>query len=175
MLLCESDTGYKKICIWKDEMPFDYIGKVHESFNVNAGSGIWHTGMICIEAKLNPRHISNYALICMRYVKNFHNQTEIVIHSGKEEIGFASYVLPLNKCISVGLNEEFASCIKEIFMEYPHKNMPCGTIEILCGGYDEVSSSKMSFKKVIELLVFMFKNIDKMTDEELQNKLLLLL
>lgn len=27
MLLFESDNGYKKICIWKDEMPFNCIQK----------------------------------------------------------------------------------------------------------------------------------------------------
>lgn len=175
MLLCESDTGYKTICIWKDEMPFNYMGTTKERLCVDVGSCTWHTGLICIEAKLNPRHISNYAMVCMRYIKNSCNQTEIVIYSGKEEVDFTSYVLPLNKRISVGLNEEFASAVKEICMKYSHERLPSGTIEILCGGYDEVGSSKMSFKKVMELLVFTFQNIDKMTDDILKNELLKLL
>lgn len=53
MLLFESDKGYKKVCIWKDEIPFMYVGQNTMHLSVASGDVKWHIGTICIEVKLH--------------------------------------------------------------------------------------------------------------------------
>lgn len=172
MFLFESNNGYRKVCIWKDEIPFKYIGQNTLHLRTEAGDANWHIGTICIEAKLNPRHISNYAMICMKYMDNQKNKTDIIINFGREKLSFISQVLPFNKAVCMGLDKEFADAIDEFFEEYPLEKLPGGTIEILCGGYDEVGSSNVAFKKVMELLMFAFQHIDELSDNELQCEVL---
>ncbi len=172
MLLFESDNEYKKVCIWKDEIPFKYDGQSTMHLSIVAGNINWHVGTICIEVKLNPRHISNYAMICMKYTDNQKNKTDIIINFGRETLSFKSQVLPFNKAVCIGLDKEFADAIDEFFKEYPQEKLPSGTIEILSGGYDEVGSSNVSFKRAMELLVFVFQNIDDLSDSELKCELL---
>ncbi len=171
MLIYETDYGYKKICIWKDKMPFECTGYGTLNRHTKVGNIDWHIGTICMEVKLHPGHISNYALICMKYTKNQNDAMDIIINFGREKCFFNSNILPFNKDVCVGLNKEFADAIYEFFEEFPIGNLPSGTIEILGGAYDEVGSSNVSFKKVMELLIFMFVHIDKMNDEELQSEL----
>ncbi len=172
MLLFESDNGYKKICIWKDEVPFEYVSQDTLHLSVEADNTNWHIGTICIEVKLNPCHISNYAMVCMKYTNDQKATTNIFINFGRENFSFKSQVLPFNKTVCAGLDKEFADAINEFFKEYPLKKLPSGTIEILSGGYDEVGSSNVAFKKVMELLTFVFQYIDVLSDNELQCKLL---
>lgn len=175
MLLFESDNGYKKVCIWKDEIPFNHVSHNTMHLCAEAGDINWHIGTICIEVKLHPRHISNYAMVCMKYTNNQKNKTDIIINFGKDNISFKSQVLPFNKAICLGLDEEFADAVNEFFKEYPLGKLPGGTIEILSGGYDEVGSSNAAFKKVMELLVFVFQHIDELSDDVLQCSLLSLM
>ena len=55
------------------------------------------------------------------------------------------------------------------------KRYTSGTIEILGGGYDDVGSSNVAFKKTMELLMFIFQHIDNLSDDELQCELLKLI
>lgn len=175
MLLFESDNGYKKVCIWKDEIPFKYAGQNALHLSVEADGSNWHIGTICIEVKLNPHHVSNYAMVCMKYTNNQKNKTNIIINFGREEFSFKSQVLPFNKDVCVGLDKEFADAINEFFQEYPLGKLPSGTIEILSGGYDEAGSSNVAFKKVMELLTVVFQHIDALNDKELRDELFELL
>lgn len=175
MLLFENDNGYKKVCIWKDEVPFKYVGQNTLHLSAKADDTNWHIGTICIEIKLHSRHISNYAMVCMKYTNNQKNKTDVIINYGKENLSFKSQVLPFNKAVCVGLDKEFADAIDEFFKEYPLGKLPSGTIEILSGGYDEVGSSNIAFKKVMELLTFVFQHIDELSDNELQCELLKLI
>lgn len=171
MLLFESDNGYKKICIWRDEIPFRCVQKNKMHLSMQSGSIDWHIGTICIEAKLSARHISNYAMICMKYVNNQDNKVDIVVDYGRNDTLFKSQVLPFNKSIHIGIDKEFADAIYEYFQEYPQKELPSGTIEVFGGGYDEVGSSNFSFKKVMQLLVYVFQNSDNLSYEELKAEL----
>ncbi len=175
MLLFESDNGYKKVCIWKDEVPFKYVGQNALHLSAESGDINWHIGTICIEVKLHPRHISNYAMVCMKYTDNQKNKTDIIINFGRENLSYKSQVLPFNKAVCVGLDKEFADAIDEFFKEYPLGKLPSGTIEILSGGYDEVGSSNVAFKQVMALLTFIFQHIDDLSDNELQCELLKLM
>ncbi len=175
MLLFESDNGYKKICIWKDEMPFNCIQKEKILLSMNARNADWHIGSICLEVKLGARHISNYAMICMRYTDNQENNVNILVSFGRDDILFQSQVLPYNKSVCVGLNREFADAIHEYFQEYPQNELPSGTIEVFGGGYDEVGSSSFSFKKGMQLLVYVFQHIDNISSDVLKNELLKLM
>lgn len=175
MLLFESDNGYKKVCIWKNEIPFKCVGQNTLHLSAESGDINWHIGTICIEVKLHPRHISNYAMVCMKYTNNQKNKTDIIINFGRENLSYKSEVLPFNKAVCLGLDKEFADAIDEFFKEYPLGKLPSGTIEILSGGYDEVGSSSVAFKKVMELLTFIFQYIDNLSDNELKCKLLRLM
>lgn len=175
MLLVESNNGYKKICIWKDEARFEYVNQNALHLSTESGDIHWHIGTICMEAKLHPHHISNYAMVSMKYTNNLQNKTDIIINFGRENISYKSQVLPFNKDICVGLDKEFADAVEEFFKEYPLGKLPGGTIEILSGGYDNVGSSNMAFKKTMELLTFAFQHIDELSDNELQCELLKLI
>lgn len=172
MLLFENNNGYKKVCIWKDEIPFNYVQRKKIHFCMGSGDVNWHIGKICIEVKLNPRHVSNYAMICMNYINNQKNKVDIIINHGREDSLFKSKVLPFDKIVCVGLDKEFADAIYEFFEEYPIEQLPSGTIEIISGAYDEVGSSNVAFKKAMELLIFIYRNIDKLDDDTLRYELL---
>lgn len=171
-MLFESDNGYKKLCIWKDEIPFKYVGQDTLHLSSESGDINWHIGTICVEVKLGPRHISNYAMVCMKYMNDKKDKTDIIINFGKESLPYKSQVLPFNKSVCLGLDKEFADAIDEFFREYSFGKLPGGTIEILSGGYDEVGSSNIAFKKVMELLMFIFQHIDDLSDNELKCELL---
>ena len=172
MCIRDSDTGYKKVCIWKDEVPFNYTNYDTLSLCKEAGDIHWHNGIICIEARLNPRHISNYGMVFMKYTYNNSNKTNIIINYGREDFPFISQVIPFSKIIYAGLDKEFADGIYKFFQEYPAGKLPGGTIEILSGGYDEIASSIISFQKIMEILVFIFQNIDEMDNDALQTNIL---
>ncbi len=172
MLLFESDNGYKKVCIWKEEMPFKYVGQNSLHLSIEAGDAKWHMGTICMEVKLSPGHISSYAMVCMKYTYNQKNKTDIIINFGRESLSYKSQVLPFKRTVCVGLDKEFADAVDEFFKEYPLGKLPGGTIEILSGGYDEVGSSNVAFKKVMELLTFVFQHMDNLSDNELQYEIL---
>ena len=70
MIKYENDNNTKKIYIWKNDNPLDVISDKKIVTEVNAKEVFWNEGMICVEAKLNSRHISNYAMICMSYRYN---------------------------------------------------------------------------------------------------------
>lgn len=175
MIVLEDTNGYWKISVWKDNMPVSYKGEKGFSDRFLAGKADWYAGTLCIEAKLNPRHISNYAMICMRYTPKDIAETELIIYSDEEQIFFESTVLPFKKRIHVGLLEEFEEAIKDYFYKGMNGNLPSGTIEVLYGGYDEVGSSSVSIKKTLELLVFLFQHIEKMSDDRLKEELLCLI
>ncbi len=69
------------------------------------------------------------------------------------------------------MNVEFAEAIKEYFLSCSTKRLPVGNIEILGGGYDEVGSSNIAFKKVMDILLFNFENINQKDSLELRNHL----
>ena len=161
MLVFESYNGYKKVCILKDEVPFKYIGQNALHLSTKSGDTKWH-----------PRHISSYAMVHMKYMDNQKNKTDIIINYGEKNTSYKSQVLPFNKTICAGLNNEFADATDEFFKEYHLGKLPGGTIEILSGGFDDVGSSNIAFKKTMELLTFVFRHIDELSDNELQRELL---
>lgn len=175
MKIIEDDKGYKKICIWKDNELFCHVGEKRSSIRIKGGESAWYNGTICMEVKLHPRHISNYAMICMRYTMADEKETEVIMCSRKERIPFKSQVLPCERCIYIGLLKEFEEAIEDYFHTCPRENLPNGRIEILYGGFDEVGSSKVSFTKAMELLIFIFQHIDRVCDEEMKMELLKLM
>ncbi len=175
MLLFENHNGYKGICIWKDEVPFKHVSNNILHIRTESGDVNWHVGTICLEAKLSPLCVSNYAMVCMKYTNNKKNGTDIIINFGREDFSFKSQVLPFRKEVSVGLDKEFADAISDFFKEFPHDSLPSGTIEIFSGAFDEIGSSNMAFKKAMNLLVFVFQNIDNFNDDELKCELLKLM
>lgn len=84
MLLFESNNGNKKVCIWKDEIPFNYTGNSALHIHTEAGDINWYIGTICLEVKLHPRHVSNYAMVCMKYMSSKKNETDIIVNFGRE-------------------------------------------------------------------------------------------
>lgn len=163
------EEGYKKICIWKDELPIEFKGNNTISLCEKRNNINWHEGIICLEARIRTGHISNYAMICIKYNKKQSDKTDIFININEDENTFCSHVLPNNKAILIGLDEEFAEAIKEFLNEYTG-DLPYGNIEIF-GGYDDVGSSNFSFKKVMELIIFVCSNIDKLSSDAMSTEL----
>lgn len=157
----------KKICIWKNEKPCEYMGEKRLDISLDSGGRDWYNGTICMEVKLHPRHISNYAMICMKYTPRKKAKADISIYSNSNRIEFVSKVLPFGRCIHIGLLREFEEAIEDFFYECPKGDLPNGDIEILYGGFDEVGSSKNSFKKAMELLVYVFQHIERISEKEL--------
>ena len=120
MISFESSTGDKKINIWKDEIPIPCVRQTSLQINKNVKNNLnWHEGIICVEALFGPLHVSNYAMVCMKYSSDIRGEVNIRINCGVDKSYFLSYVLPDNKKISVGLEIEFANAIKEFFKECP--------------------------------------------------------
>lgn len=171
MLLFSTKDGYKKICIWKDEIPFEYSNSDSVCVQYEGDSDIeWYNGIICMEVKLHPRHISNYAMLCIRYNKN--EKSNIIINNGVTDILFDSRVLPYGKKISTGLTKEYIEIIEKFFKEYSSSKLPNGTIEVITGGYDDVGSSACSFEIIIELLMYTFARINQVSDQQLLYELI---
>ncbi len=175
MLSFQTSNEYKKVCIWKDEVPFKYVGLNALHLSVESGDINWHIGTICIEVQLHPRHVSNYAMVCMKYIRNKKNKTDIIINFGRDARFFKSQVLPFNKEVTIGLDKEFADAIDEFFKEYPLYKLPGGIIEILSGAFDGVGSSNFALKKVMNMLLLVFQHIDEFDDDKLQYELLKLM
>lgn len=171
MLEFESDNGFRKIKLWNNEMPFNYISNKNMSLTIDAGDETWYEGTLCLEAKLNPRHASNYAMICMKYTYVQCSKTQIIIHYGIEYIDKKKNEL-FNKNAIVGLDDFMAKAIYDIFGECASESFPCGVLEVIGGAYDEVGSSYMSFKRIVELMIWIFSNYSKIDNEELGNKIL---
>lgn len=170
MLKFESDNGFRKIVLWNNEVPFDYISNKKKKMIIDAGNNIWYEGTLCIEAKLNPRHASNYAMICMKYTYIKSPKTDIVIHYGnyyKDKMNGL-----FNKKAVVGLDDFFAKTIYDIFREFPPDIIPCGVLEVIGGAYDEVGSSYMSFKCIIELMIWIFSNYNRISKDSLGDEIL---
>lgn len=160
------------MCIWRNEEVCEYAGTKRLNMRVPAGKRHWYNGTICMEVKLHPRHISNYATICIKFTPKKESETEICIYAGEKQYVFESKVLPFNRRIQIGLLREFEEAIEEFLFECPREDLPSGSIEILYGGFDEVGSSKISFKKAMELLVFIFQKVDRINEEQLKQELL---
>lgn len=172
-MLFENNTGYKKISIWKDEIPIFCTKQTNLSFSKSVNNTLnWHEGIICVEALLGPWHANNYAMVCMKYSSSKKESVNVIINYGMENTSFQSKVLPVHKIINVGLQLEFAKAIEEFFVECSMDRLTGGTIEILGGVYDEVGSSNIAFKKVMDILLFLFEHIDQMNIIELEKKIL---
>ncbi len=101
MMLYESKSGYKKINIWKDEMPVPCKKQKFICLNKMANNHVcWYEEIICIEALLGPWHASNYAMVYMKYSSNVRRDVNIKINYGVENIPFPSKYCHLikNKC-----------------------------------------------------------------------------
>lgn len=147
MFLFENEKETKKVCIWKDEEPFHCVGQEALHLGSNACDVAWYAGTICIEARLNPHHASNYAMVCMKYTPKPSSKTDIFIRFGKERVTYRSKVIPFNKSVHVGLNKEFVDAIEDFF-DLCNGNLPRGTIEIIGGAFDEVGQVMRHFKKL---------------------------
>lgn len=151
-----NETGYTKINVWKDEMPISCHGNDTIEILLNGDDIKWYQGTICIEAQLNVWHCSNYAMVCMKYTDTQSYKTEVIIHQGYSILDKTTKLF--NNTALLGLNDEFVNAIKEYFVLSPHNKIPCGRIEILGGAYDEVGSSNVSFRNVMNLLTYVFCN-----------------
>lgn len=165
----------KRVCMWIDEAPFKHVSNNVLHMRTESGDINWHIGTICLEVKLSPLCVSNYAMVCMKYTNNKKNEADIIINFGREDFFFESQVLPFSKEVVVGLDKEFADAINDFFKEYPSGKLPSGTIEIFSGAFDEVGSSNIAFKKTMNLLIFVFQHIDEFKDDELRCELLKLM
>lgn len=171
MLKFESNDGFRKIVLWNNEVPFDYISNKKMKMIIGAGKNVWHEGTICMEAKLNQRHASNYAMICMKYTYTQSKKTDIIIHYGNYYKDKKINGL-FNKNAVIGLDDFFAKAIYDFFRECPPNIIPCGVLEVIGGAYDEVGSSYMSFKCIIELMIWIFSNYNRISEDSLGGEML---
>lgn len=59
------------VIIWIDESHFPVADGEKYKVEKNADSKTqWYEGEICIEAKLNPMAVSNYAMLCTKFIKS---------------------------------------------------------------------------------------------------------
>lgn len=174
MYLFESKNETKKVCIWKDEEPFHCMSQNVLHLSSEACDINWHAGIICMEARLNPHHASNYAMVCMKYTPIASSIADVFIRFGKEKVTYRSKVIPFNKSVHVGLNKEYVDAIEDFFYLCNGK-LPCGMIEIIGGAFDEVGSSYVAFQKLMELLSFVFLNIEKLNEDQLKCEIFKLL
>lgn len=174
MFLFEKENKMKKVCIWKDEAPFNCASQNVLHLSSKACDINWHAGTICIEARVRPSHASNYAMVCMKYTPNSSSITDIFIRYGREKVTYKSSVALFTEFVDVGIDEQFVDAIEDFFDHYDGK-LPRGTIEITGGAFDEVGSSYVAFQKVMEILRFVFLSIDELNEDQLKCEVLKLL
>lgn len=164
--------GYKKINVWDEyvESASGYCKSIE--ITVESGDCIWHQGIICMEVDVYPKHASNYAMVCVEYVPNQSDKTNIIIEYDRESVDDTIKDMMTNKKAILGLNEEFAKNLEEFFVEYPAKRLPQGTIRIFNGAYDETGSGYVSFKSVMELIIDAFENFYNLNDDNYLKKLI---
>lgn len=173
MRIYKDDNDYRKVYVWNDEIPFETTENQKINISFDTEGIVWNEGTISIEAKLNPRHISNYGMLCMNYKHNQNGKVNIIINYNAEMNNKTETQL-FNKNAIIGLSDEFAEILKNIFCDYSFR-LPSGTIEIISGAYDEVGSSYASFEKIFKLLSFLFQNKEVIEDTTINTELLNLL
>lgn len=171
MLSFESDNGFRKVRVWNNEVPFSYNPSKKLKMTIDSGKYFWNEEIICIEARLNPRHASNYAMVCVKYIRTQSDNTNIIINYGNCGMDNVQNEL-FNKNAVIGLDDYFADAIYEFFQECPKNIIPNGTIEVIGGAYDEIGSSNSSFKYIMELLMWIFINYNKINEDSFGDKLL---
>ena len=157
-----NETGYTKISVWKDENPIPYQSENTTEFVIDGDDTEWYQGTICIEAQLNVWHRSNYATLCVKYTKTHSDKTEVIIHNGIR--GEADSSELFRNTATVGLDDDYVNAVKEYFLVQPHNNIPCGRIEII-GAYDEMGSSNVSFRNVMNLVTYVFCNESRLEED----------
>ena len=170
MVKYENDSKTKKIYIWKEENPLDVVLEEKLEIEVPAKEVFWNEGMICVEAKMNPCHTSNYAMLCINYKANNSGKTNIIINYNIEKNSMGTNCQVFNDNSVIGLNNEFAEYLSTIFSE-SEIDFSSGIIEIIGGAYDEVGSSYYSFEKIMELISIIFGNYEQIGETILGEKL----
>ena len=171
MLTFQTENGFRKVALWENEVPIEIDSDKKIEIEVDAGKNVWQERVMCVEAKLNPRHARNYAMLCMQYKHIPTQKTSIVIHYGKNHKCEGADSLFNRKAI-VGLDDYFAKEICAFLQECPRGVFPEGVLEIIGGAYDEVGSSYTSFKNTIELLSWLFENYDKYNENSIGDEIL---
>ncbi len=171
MMTVQTENGFRKVALWENEVPIAIDSDKKIEIEVEAGEKVWQERILCVEVKLNPRHASNYAMLCMQYKHIPTKKTRVVIHYGKSHKCESTDSL-FNKKAIVGLDDFFAKEICAFLKESPRGFFPEGVLEIIGGAYDEVGSSYISFKNTIELLKWLFENYDKYNENSIGDVIL---
>lgn len=174
MKILKKLDNYRSLCIWKDETPYtakDNTDNLRLEYDASSSED-WYEGTICIEARLNPRHASNYAMICMNYVKD--NQEKLIIEINTKLVNdtFISNVVPNSQEIYLGFPIEYVNGISESINKFECNQLPKGKITIWGGGYDKCGSSIKAFEKTMTIMMILLKNIDNLDSQYMNNLLI---
>lgn len=148
--------------VWIDELPYQYKLANKQLLYYKGNKSLeFYEGTISLEVKLNPRHISNYAMIAMTYSCGDNDEllVEMVSKDTLEE-KYDSEILEGRKKI-LGIHSEYVDGMIHVFNQLDETELPTGKITILGGGYDEISSSMGAFERVMAILLLLFRRFRK--------------
>lgn len=151
---------FRSINVWIDEIPYQYKQENMNQFIYKGNQSVkFYEGLITVEAKLNSRHISNYAMISMEYQKRSSQEliVEIINDNTQAEL-YDSEIHKIGRKF-IGIHSEFTEGILNYIGSYNSSNLPSGKIIILGGGYDEIGSSIKAFERVMDILFFIYQEL----------------
>lgn len=163
----------RMIKLWIDEIPYSYKKEKTQKLYYKANKSVkFYEGNITAEVKLNARHISNYAMISMKYLNEDIDGliVEIVTDDTKEEM-FDSEIWKGRKKY-LGIHSEFVDGIINLINKYGDSKLPTGRVILMGGGYDEVSSSIIAFERVMDILFFVYKELGNSNIKKFNKKII---
>lgn len=158
----------KNLNLWVDEYPYNEYIQYDEktnNFEVSQNAIILREQKICIEYSL-PKHISNYALLGVRYVSHNENHLEIIVKKPRIKEKFNTEIECLDEDDKYkGLLKEYEEeIIKEVANVLNSKIK--GKIIFEISAYCETGSSKKSFKVAVNILLNLLY-LSNYTDEKI--------
>lgn len=151
---------YRKMRLWINEIPDD-CRNVDESdvCIYKADRGIyWFNGTLCLELRIAPRDISNYAMLDFKFTQDDSGTFKIRYMFSKEDRIVASDIAVQTDTVHSSIVNEYHKVLIGMFDELSTQNIfPSGTLEILGGRYGDVGSSERAVITVARTLIDLFE------------------
>lgn len=170
MVKVEKLDIYRKMRLWVNELPEENsviaMSKISE---YSANNDIyWFNGILCLELRIAPRPVSNYAMLCLRFTQDQSSKFRVMYHLREIDEVVKSDIAMKNDIVRNGIVKEYYQTLKQVFDNLDVQNIfPSGTLDILGGRYGYVGSSNMAIKIVLNNLLKLFETYEKLNDEEI--------
>lgn len=160
MVIYKELDDYRKMNLWIDEMPSmgqpnTYVVKEEYVGDKNIK---WFNGTICLELRIAPLAISNYAMLNLKFQSDNSSKFKVNYNvNNLDGLLVNSDIAMRNDEIHEGLIYHYYKTLSNHIMQMDTKDIfPSGTLEILGGRYGKIGTSPRSIKKIFDILLRLF-------------------